>query len=1347
MKRHYLLIVGISLMVGAMSQPTMAQVSNDNEDEVYKLDERARANDFVPGQVLVKFKDESSISVRHNAKGKFQSASISPVDKLLRDYGVDDMEKLFPAEIAKPKAQLRKKAAPNGTIVQERNLDKVFWIKTSVQSVDSTLQLIESLKEMEEVEYAEPNYRVYITADGFEGSANTPKRQAKNIRLAPVYTETDASVICANPSQNPLYSQQYGITQQNIHQLWDKPIINKKRPVIAILDSGVDIEHPDLKNNIWQNAKEVEGEMAYDDDNNGIVDDKYGWNFVDDYYDVTDNNGHGTHVAGIAAAADNSIGVVGANPLALIMPVKVMTDRGEGDHATIARGIIYAANNGADIINMSIGGPQLSSVLKNALDNAYQTSIIIASAGNEGKNIYSEKGCMYPAAYYLVLGVEASTSAKVRAGFSNYDPDGPIYSEDGADGRNYEVQVPGKNIYSTLPGGKYSILSGTSMSAPLFAGSVSALLMVKEYPSKEVLFGDLIHLKADFAKIYSDETPRYPCLDLITMTIDDNVGGNTNIDGQLDVGETIRFIPLLRNTWADATDIQIKLSVDPLYASFVEIQNPEMDFGYSLSAYGRMEAKTPFMVKFSNNIGDYTRMKFIFEASTPHSSETLSQEFYVTIHNMVKISGLITEDRTLTADYVYYVTEDIGVNEGVTLTIEPGTRMEFSYGKKLVSFGKLVAKGSPEKPIVFTGYRDNSWGGVLCTPTHAEWIDHTQYYYPRDTISYCIINQAGDYWKQSSDYRPPYMLDCLVTDNSQIQLARFSGERNNFVNMNVTAGGWNASLIPQEFSNIVNCGMWGYGFKYSALRAINLFNTIFEDDGHCLEIDSTEPYVDKAEKPSYLGTGREDFVRPHIREIGFGTIDLSNMPNRPYAEAHGIVWKVVVNGKDAQDEFDELPPLGVGKHKFEVYFNRPMNKAVAPKISFGVREPYTQHAVDEDAGWNEDGTIYTAYFTITGKTASDGLNSIYVQGAEDNEFFECPFEKDRFKIIIQTAGSMATGFAAEAGLGCVSLTWNNENNDFEDAMGFNIYRHGESYEKLIYRGHYGNDGRWYSQDTIMVADTIRLNQEIVDLETTAFTDYEVKPGETYYYYYKVLSTDLTEYDVSNVVAATPLTATLGDANGSGKVDVADVITTVNYASGQKPHPFIFEAADMNTDQLINILDIIGIIKAIINTNAATTASVEATATYTVEDGILYVESPVALAGVQVQLSNSQFTNDNSQYTVASDLDGFEHTSAWLSENDYIFLAYNMNGKTLNPGKHALLHIGNGNIAQICLSDAVGHNVQAIGDDATKVNRMASDVMNVPGIYDLQGRKLTGDSSMEVKLPKGVYIINGRKVVR
>ena len=539
------------------------------------------------------------------------------------------------------------------------------------------------------------------------------------------------------------------------------------------------------------------------------------------------------------------------------------------------------------------------------------------------------------------------------------------------------------------------------------------------------------------------------------------------------------------------------------------------------------------------------------------------------------------------------------------------------------------------------------------------------------------------------------------------------------LNQNGTLGG--------KYNNLVNNAFDGV-HKWSGVKSCNFFNNASPfNNGFSIGIVSSQPVIDHSDTPSYLGSNVESIVRKNIYDIEnglrFGSVDLSNMLTEPIHEAHGIVWKVVVNGYDAQDEFEQLPPLGVGRHKFEVYFNRPMNKEVVPQISFGVREPYTQQAVAEDGSWNEEGTIYTAYKTITGKTKSDGLNRIYVYGAEDDEFFEIPYEKTRFNINIQAAGSMATGFAAEAGLGRVNLTWNNENNDIEDAMGYNLYR--------------------YTISDAGVADTLCVNEDIIDVESETYTDYDVVPGLTYYYFYRTLSTDLQEYDVSNVVAVTPLTGELGDANGSGDVDVADVITTVNYAAGQQPKPFIFEAADMNADLSIDILDVIGIIKKILNPDAEVKPSIFSTATYTIEDGILYVESPVALAGVQVQLA----TEEDQTISVCDDMKGLEQTSAWLSNRDYLFLAYSMSGKALEAGKHAVLNLGKAKISNIRLSDRDGHNVQAIGNEETRVNRLTVDAHKVPGIYSLSGQKVSANGDDLNRLPKGVYIINGKKVVK
>ena len=1420
-----------------VSTPAFSQVSNDNEDEVNKIDSRASKCDYVIGQVLVKFSDQQTVKVRKSGK-RFAATNVDPVTEVLQKYGVEEMEQLLPNE--NPQRKMRKAQAFNGALVEEKDLSQLYCVKLSEKHRAETMQLVNDLEALEEVEFAEPNYKIYALDD---------------VALNDDYGD------------NPYVDNQWYLDDYGVKLLWNEHLIDETlpRPIIAIIDTGVDLTHPDLVDNLWTNQAEANGEEGYDNDNNGFVGDVHGWDFINNTPNVRDNNMHGTHVAGIAAAANNGIGIVGANPRALIMPVSVMQSDGTGDVATIIQGIDYAVANGATVLNLSLGTYANSHALRQALEKAYQSAVIVAAAGNDGKCIntpHNPRPCygaapMFPAAYSFVLGVQATTKSGGLADFSNYDDDGNLFSSvttlQDPDGFNYELKAPGIDMLSTIPGGKYKVLNGTSMATPLVAGAISALKMVKEYDTQEILWGDLLHTN-NIAQAYA-VTNRPAELDLIKIMyrerkeLADETEEDYSGDGEIDAGETISIYPVIRTTFGEASNIRMHLEMGDEFEdpNTVQILTETVDFGLHLDAYGRGVSLNPLRLKVADNLADGRHVKMKVVITCDETNTIFEGLFTMVVNNLIKINGLITEDQTLTADHIYYVNDNLGIMEGVTLTIEPGTRLEFAEGMRLSSFGKLVAKGTPEKPIIFTGHNGVYWAGIQTHPSTGEhsyngflytnddetlftllptditpnitynkvgyvyfnpntesnpsrsfhlstylndftsdmtakqdlltdpnyltpavlqmlsdwktycdqypagqgagaYSDCNAYYVewrlfdnPRDTISYCkvdgYINDGESYW--------PYMKDCIMIPydyDYNNDAWKFSGIRCNLLYGNVGTYYLGSQLSDLSYSNIINnyCGESGAAYlpKYSEIPNNNYFNNYaltgmsgkYYHKQYWLANHISSPDVDRSAAPAYLGTSREDIVRPYIYEMGnapytFGHIDLSNMRTTPVSEAHGIVWKVCVNNKDAQDEYEDLAPLGMGKQKFEVYFNRPMNKAVAPNISFGVREPWTQNVVNEDGSWNEEGTIYTAYKTITGKTKSDGVNRIYVYGAEDDEYFEIPYEKTRFNVMINAAGSMATGFAADPQMGRVNLTWNNENNDFEDAMGFNVYR---------YQAEAGEE------------TAVRLNQEILDITEDEYTDYDVIPGETYCYYYKVLSTDLQEYDVSNVVAATPFTSTMGDANGSGDVDVADVITTVNYAAGMDPKPFIFEAADMNEDLSIDILDVVGIIQTILNPNAGAKARVEAVATYTVEDGIVYVESPVDLAGVQLQLNIPEQTTP----AALDALNGFEQASAWLTDEDYIFLGYNMNGKTIPAGKHALLKIGDAQLRSMRLSDTMGSNVMAEAGNATAIEMLTPKALiNTHGIYNLQGLKVAGSASDLEKLPKGIYVVDGIKVVK
>jgi len=262
------------------------------------------------------------------------------------------------------------------------------------------------------------------------------------------------------PDDPEYATRQWGLGRIGMESAWTQS--RGQSQVIAVVDSGADLLHPDLADKLWRNGCEVAGN-GFDDDGNGYVDDVLGWDFVEHDATPADTYGHGTHVSGIAAAdTGNNIGIAGVGWHARIMPLRALGSDGRGTYAGIAEAIRYAADNGARIINLSLGGTSSSLLLAEAVSYAQSKGcLLVAAAGN-----YGTPALLYPAALDGVLAVGASNQMDLPW-------------ESNCWGAEMDIAAPGVAIYSTLPSGLYGLMTGTSMATPHVSG-VAALIMAYE---------------------------------------------------------------------------------------------------------------------------------------------------------------------------------------------------------------------------------------------------------------------------------------------------------------------------------------------------------------------------------------------------------------------------------------------------------------------------------------------------------------------------------------------------------------------------------------------------------------------------------------------------------------------------------------------------------------------------------------------------------------------------------------------------------------------------------------------------------------------------------------------------
>ena len=382
---------------------------------------------YVPGEVIVKYKDGTVAALAAEGTGPVALKALGA--EVATDFSAEGLDNLQALDITGP---------------------------------ISVKEAIAELENSPYVAYAEPNYIISLSLP--ETDPAGPDEAG------------DFSAL-AFPN-DPKFADQWGLSNTgqtggvsgaDIKALKGWEIAKGSDTiVVAVLDTGVDYTHPDLAGNIWVNPGEIPNN-GIDDDGNGYVDDVYGYDFINNDNDPMDDNGHGTHCAGIIGAlGNNGIGVAGVNWKVKIMPLKFLRADGTGDTAASLNAIAYARRMGADIISCSWGGKAKSQALRDAI--ASTNALFPCAAGNEGSD--NDKTPHYPSGFDLpqIISVAASDAKDGIPAFSNY----------GA--TKVDVAAPGDWIMSTYPtslGHQYVKMKGTSMATPFVSG-LAALLLAKE---------------------------------------------------------------------------------------------------------------------------------------------------------------------------------------------------------------------------------------------------------------------------------------------------------------------------------------------------------------------------------------------------------------------------------------------------------------------------------------------------------------------------------------------------------------------------------------------------------------------------------------------------------------------------------------------------------------------------------------------------------------------------------------------------------------------------------------------------------------------------------------------------
>lgn len=455
-----------------------------------------------------------------------------------------------------------------------------------------------------------------------------------------------------NPDDPEFPNQQIHLENCNIPQSWNYTVGNEQI-IVAVIDSGLHFDHPDLQNNVYINQNEIPND-GIDNDMNGYIDDVNGWDFVDapelgaialgDYQqqdnDPSDELNHGTHVAGIISAdSNNGEGICGIswNSKLLIIRSGFKTiDGGYLQDDDAAAGIIYAADMGADIINLSWGDTNYSQIIADACFYAYNKgSIVVAAAGNEGATI--EHQVVYPAQLSTTLAIGAVDRYKNLASFSSY-------------GQQIDIVAPGQQVVSTYditPENLYKEQSGTSIAAPFVCGAIALLLAVEPGQNFSEVRGRLISSAEDLGEVGFDPLYGNGLLDVYSLLTETSYPlieittpqDNTGMNATFDIVGTVQS----PNFWRYS--VKYTSEEMPSLTDWQDV-NQQIDFYYE-------------------QVEDNVLAQFIVDAYLPDNTYTIKIEIITTNNQHYTYYRNVTIDQTAPEfydDFAAYMKRYAGAN-------------------------------------------------------------------------------------------------------------------------------------------------------------------------------------------------------------------------------------------------------------------------------------------------------------------------------------------------------------------------------------------------------------------------------------------------------------------------------------------------------------------------------------------------------------------------------------------------------------------------------------------------------------------------------------------------------------